>query len=82
MSMVANSSSPNAPRRQISIRRDGNEFVAAFQPENFIIFRHHDASALRKVCLALRWKILSDTAEEDYLRSLVMGVSKGIPAKP
>ena len=73
MSVVANGSSPDKPRRQVSIRRDGDEFVAAFQPENFIVFRHHDAGELRRVCLGLRWKILSDTTEEDYLRALVTG---------
>jgi hypothetical protein len=71
--MIASSLSSEVPRRQVSIRRDGEEFVVAFQPENVIIFRHHDASALRRVCLGLRWKILSDTAEEDYLRALVTG---------
>jgi hypothetical protein len=72
MSMITASTPPDKPRRQVAIRRDGDDFVAAFLPEDFIIFRHHDAAALRKVCRSLRWEILRDTAEEDYLRAMVM----------
>jgi hypothetical protein len=72
MSISASNSASNKPRRQVSIRRDGNDFVVGFLPEDFIIFRHHDVAALRKVCRALRWEILRDTVEEDHLRALVM----------
>jgi hypothetical protein len=60
----------NKSRRQMVIRRDGADFVAAFLPENFIIFRHHDVTAL--LGPAARWEISGDTAEKDFLRAMVM----------
>jgi hypothetical protein len=48
-------------RRQVAMRRDGDDFVIAFEPDGFIIFRNKDADALRKVCRSLRWEIVSDT---------------------
>src|SRR5260221_2154270 len=48
--------------RRVSIRRDDEDFVVAFQPEDFVIFRNQDASALRKVCRFLQWEIVADTA--------------------
>lgn len=48
-------------RRQVAVRRDGNDFVVAVQPEDVIVFRTRDARALRKVCRSLRWEIVSDT---------------------
>jgi len=50
------------PRRLVSLRRDGKDFVVAFQPEDTIVFRNGDPAALRKICRLLRWKIVSDTA--------------------
>ncbi len=50
----------SGPGRRVSIRRDGPDFVVAFQPEEYVIYRHQDASALRKVCQRLRWEIISD----------------------
>ena len=52
------------PRKKVSIRRDDKDFVVAFQPENFVVFRNGRASALRKLCTSLRWEIVSDTAPE------------------
>jgi hypothetical protein len=72
MSEMLISPALNKPRRQVSIRRDGDDFVVAFLPEDFVIFRHHDVGALRTVCRGLRWEILRDTPEEDRLRNLVM----------
>lgn len=72
MSEMLISPAPNKLRRQVSIRRDGDDFVVAFLPEDFVIFRHHDVGALRRVCRGLRWEILRDTPEEDRLRNLVM----------
>jgi hypothetical protein len=40
----------------------GEDFVVAFHPENYVIFRGSDPNALRKVCRQLRWEIVSDTA--------------------
>jgi hypothetical protein len=36
------------PRRKVTIRRDENDFVIVLQPEDFVVFRNADASALRK----------------------------------
>jgi hypothetical protein len=68
-------------RRQVTMRRDGDDFVVAFKPDGFIIYRNKDADALRKLCRSLRWEIVSDTtssAEEDAW-SLVPGDS--VPAE-
>jgi hypothetical protein len=73
MSAMLISPALNKPKRQVSIRRDGDDFVVAFLPEDFVVFRHHDVSALRRVCRGLRWEVLRDTPEEDRLRNLVMG---------
>ena len=43
------------------MQRDGDDFVIAFEPDGFIIFRNKDADALRKLCRSLRWEIVSDT---------------------
>jgi hypothetical protein len=52
------------PRRKVSIRRDGTDFVVVFKSENVVAFRHREASALRKICGFLRWEIVSDTIAE------------------
>lgn len=51
-------------RRQVSIKRDGKDFVASLYPSDEIIFRHGDASALRKLCRSLRIEIVSDTVAD------------------
>jgi hypothetical protein len=51
-------------RRRVSIRRDGRDFVVAFQPENIIVFRHNEATALRRMCYKLRWGVVSDTVTD------------------
>ena len=51
-------------RRQVSISRDGEDFVVAFQPDNIIALRNSEANALRKMCHTLRWEIVSDTVPE------------------
>jgi hypothetical protein len=51
-------------RRQVSIIRDGEDFVVTFLPDNIIAMRHIDANALRKMCHALRWEIVNDTTPE------------------
>ena len=48
-------------KRQVAIRRDGDDFVISFQPEDLIVFRHAEARALRKACVFLRWEVVSDT---------------------
>jgi hypothetical protein len=51
------------PRRLVTLRRDGDEFVVTFYPEDAIVFRHTEPNALRKVCTGLRWKIISDSSK-------------------
>ena len=51
-------------RRKVAIRRDGEDFVIAFQPEDMVVFRHSEARALRKACVVLRWEVVSDTVAE------------------
>ena len=51
-------------RRQVSISRDGADFVVTFQPDNIVVFRHNEASKLRKMCQSLQWEIVSDTVPE------------------
>ena len=48
------------PKRLVTLRRDGDDFVVTFYPEDAIVFRHTEPNALRKVCTGLRWKIISD----------------------
>jgi hypothetical protein len=62
MSKVTDSSVNNGAGRRVSIRRDDEDFVVAFQPEDFVIFRNQDADALRKVCRFFQWEIVTDTA--------------------
>jgi hypothetical protein len=49
-------------RRAVSLRRDNEDFVVVFQPEEIVAFRNRDAAALRKACGYLRWDIVSDTS--------------------
>ena len=51
-------------RRQVSISRDGVDFVVAFQPSNVVVFRHGDAGELRRMCGRLRWEVVTDTLAE------------------
>ena len=51
-------------KRQVSLNRDGEDFVVAFLPDNIIAMRHSEANALRKMCHTLRWEIVSDTTPE------------------
>jgi hypothetical protein len=46
--------------RQVSVQRDGADFVVAYQPEGHIIFRHQDLNALRRLCSKLRWEVLEE----------------------
>jgi hypothetical protein len=53
------------PKRLVTLRRDGDDFVVTFYPEDAIVFRHVEPISLRKVCAALRWKIISDGSGAD-----------------
>jgi hypothetical protein len=55
-------------RRQVAMRRDGDDFVIALQPDDIVVFRSGDADALRKVCRSLRWEIVgASTVSADAL---------------
>ena len=57
-------------RRQVTISRDGEDFVVALLPQNIIAFRHSEAKELRRMCHSLRWEIVRDTTPEpDDIRS-------------
>jgi hypothetical protein len=51
-------------RRQVTISRDGDDFVVRFHPDDIVAFRHTHASELRRMCRSLRWEIISDTVAE------------------
>lgn len=48
------------PKRLVTLRRDDDDFVVAFYPDDTVVFRHAEPGPLRKTCSALRWKIISD----------------------
>ena len=52
-------------RRQVTMRRDGDDSVVATYADGFIIFRNKDAAPLRKLCRSLRWEIVRDTTACD-----------------
>jgi hypothetical protein len=53
------------PKRLVTLRRDGDDFVVAFYPEDVVALRHSEAAPLRKMCAFLRWKIISDSSGSD-----------------
>jgi hypothetical protein len=55
-------------KRLVTLQRDDADFVVTFYPENLIVFRHTEPSALRKVCTGLRWKIISDSSNASDTR--------------
>jgi hypothetical protein len=50
------------PKRLVTLRRNGDDFVVAFYPEDIIVFRHNEPQPLRKMCAFLRWKIIADSS--------------------
>lgn len=54
----------NGIGRRVSIRRDDDDFVVAFQPQDYVIFRSEDASELRRVCRFFQWEVVRDTASD------------------
>jgi hypothetical protein len=50
------------PKRAVAIRRDGEDFVVAFMPNDEVIYRSGSAFALRKLCEQLRWAVVYDAA--------------------
>ena len=65
MSLVADAEFSNSvqdtPKRRVSIRRDGEDFVVVSLAEDLVVYRHHNANALRKLCRSLRWEIALDS---------------------
>jgi hypothetical protein len=46
----------------VTLRREDNDFVVSFYPEDVVVFRHVEPISLRNVCAKLRWKVISDGA--------------------
>jgi hypothetical protein len=71
---------PMEYRRQVAMRRDGDDFVIALQPDDVIVFRNGDADDLRKVCRSLRWEIVdASTGSADALaRPLAPAEADGV----
>jgi hypothetical protein len=63
--MVTVASGNERPKRLVTLRPDGDDFVVILYPEDAIVFRHTEARALRKVCTSLRWKIICDSSGAD-----------------
>jgi len=53
------------PKRNVSIRRDGEDFVVVLAVHGVVAFRNRDANALRKICRWLRYAIICDEALTD-----------------
>ena len=53
------------PKRLVTLRRDGDEFVVTFYPEDIVVFRRSEPQPLRKMCTFLRWRIVSDRSGSD-----------------
>jgi hypothetical protein len=53
------------PKRLVTLRRDGDDFVVLFYPEDIVVFRHNEPEPLRKMCAFLRWKIIADNSGSD-----------------
>jgi hypothetical protein len=56
-------------KRIVTLRRDGEDFVVAFYPDDVVVFRNTDAQALVKMCSFIRWKIIGDTSVEETASS-------------
>jgi hypothetical protein len=63
-------------RRQVTMRRDGDDFVVATHTDGLIIFRNKDAAALHKLCRSLRWEVVRDMTESDGAWPLVPAESE------
>jgi len=50
------------PRRYVSLKRDGEDFIVVFEVEDIVAFRSKDANTLRKICRWLRYAITYDHA--------------------
>jgi hypothetical protein len=66
-------------KRLVTLQRDDADFVVTFYPENLIVFRHTEPSALRKVCTGLRWKIISDSSNASDTRFVCLLKLEGLP---
>jgi hypothetical protein len=56
-------------KRIVTLRRDGEDFVVAFYPDDIVVFRNTDAQALVKMCSFLRWRIVGNMALEEMASS-------------
>jgi hypothetical protein len=49
------------PKRRVSIRRHGEDFVVVSLTEGIVIFRNREPGSLRKLCRQLGWEIAVDS---------------------
>ena len=63
------------PKRLVTLRRNGGDFVVAFYSEDLVVFRHNEAKPLRKMCAFLRWKIISEVRKPDEAGAYVIWLS-------
>jgi hypothetical protein len=59
------------PKRLVTLQRDDADFVVALYPDDVVVFRHAEPNALRKICIGLRWKIISDSSNATDTRLAV-----------
>jgi hypothetical protein len=64
MSVIDGNALGSAPRRRVSIKSDGDDFVVSFQPENIVVFRHNEVNALRRICRSLHWEIIWEIVDD------------------
>lgn len=71
--MVSISDKSELGRTKVSIDYDGEDFVIAFQSENFVIFLGKDLEAMRKVCRSLILNVVLDRqpCHKRWLRACV-----------
>jgi hypothetical protein len=50
------------PRRAVSLKRDGGDFVVSFLSNNIVALRDSSREALCRACEFLNWEIVSDTS--------------------
>jgi hypothetical protein len=67
-------------KRIVTLRRDGEDFVVAFYPDDIVVFRNTDAQALVKMCSFLRWKIVGNMMLEEMASSEAFENSPLVPA--
>lgn len=60
----------NESRRRVTLRRDGDDYIVVFQPENIVALRNPNVNAVRRLCRFLRWEIVSDQSQSELEQAL------------